>query len=248
MTARVPGHPARAGRSGARPSSTGRASTWRRIWRRDRAVLLQLLVLAAVVLADTAVADGLRRTSAADLAAETAPLAPAVVLHRPPVRSAAPVAVAVPRLKISSRLVDLHRRPDGTVQVPRSAAVAGWYVGSAHPGDAGPTVVIGHVDSTTGPGIFHGLRQLRPGDLVMVGRADRTTARFVVRKVERVAKRRFPTAAVYTGRRPSLRLVTCGGVFDRRSGHYRDNVIVYADLVPPAAPAGPRSRTGRSAR
>jgi sortase (surface protein transpeptidase) len=106
---------------------------------------------------------------------------------------------------------------------------AGWFTGSARPGQAGPAVVLGHVDSTSGPAVFYRLARLRPGDTVEVTRTDGTRGTFRVSGRQQVAKSRFPTDLVYGPTlEPSLRLVTCGGTFDRRSGHYRDNIIVSA--------------------
>jgi sortase (surface protein transpeptidase) len=91
-------------------------------------------------------------------------------------------------------------------------------------------VILGHVDSRTGPGVFVRLSKVRRGTLVTVDRTDGSTATFRVREVAQVAKNRFPTDLVYApSLDPSLRLVTCGGSFDRARGSYRDNVIVYAD-------------------
>jgi sortase (surface protein transpeptidase) len=152
---------------------------------------------------------------------------------RAAIRHAAPTAVVIPSLKVTSQLVDLRKNPNGTVQVPKDFGKVGWYVGSAHPGDAGPTVLIGHVDSYKGPGVFLRLTRLKKGDLITVYRADRSKAQFLVREVRSYPKRAFPTAAVYQGDgTPSLRLVTCGGAFDRRTGHYLSNTIVFADPAP----------------
>ncbi len=94
----------------------------------------------------------------------------------------------------------------------------------------------GHVDSKKGPGVFFRLGDLRPGDTVRISRKDRTQAIFEVDSLESVQKDRFPSRKVYgMVKFPGLRLITCGGAFDTASGHYRDNVIVYAHLV-----AGPR--------
>lgn len=198
------------------------------------APVLQLVVLAAVVVSGAGVIDARHGTAAADLAADRG-AGPRVAVTRAALRHAAPVAVSIARLGVRSTLVDLRLNPNGTVQVPTDFAQAGWYVGSAHPGDAGPTVLIGHVDSKRGPGVFYRLPQLRTGDRISVARADRTTAEFVVTRVLRVPKKDFPTALVYRGDgRPSLRLVTCGGAFDQTTGHYLDNVIVLADPAPGA--------------
>jgi len=146
-------------------------------------------------------------------------------------QAARPVWLSIPVLGVRTSLVNLGLRADGTLQVPSSTAVAGWYTGSPRPGVVGAAVIAGHVDSRTGVGIFFWLRDLRPGDRVYVGRADGTMAVFTVTAVRQVAKDLFPTAAVY-GPVPDseLRLITCGGVFDRSLGSYLSNVVVFARL------------------
>ena len=142
---------------------------------------------------------------------------------------AVPVRVRIPTIGVRSTLARLGRAPDGTVEVPRRWEQAGWYAGGFRPGQPGPAVVLGHVDSHNGRAVFYELRRLRPGATVLVDRADHTTARFRVTRVERYRKTRFPSDLVYFPTlEPSLRLVTCGGSFDPASGHYRDNVIVLA--------------------
>jgi len=142
---------------------------------------------------------------------------------------AAPVRVRIPAIGVRSTLARLGRASDGTVEVPKRWEQAGWYSGGFRPGQPGPAVLLGHVDSRNGPAVFFDLRRLRPGDTVLVDRADKSTARFRVTQVERYSKTRFPSDLVYFPTlEPSLRLVTCGGSFDPASGHYRDNVIVLA--------------------
>jgi hypothetical protein len=145
---------------------------------------------------------------------------------------ARPAWLSVPAIGVRTSLVDLGLNPDGTLQVPASTAVAGWFTGSPRPGMVGSAVIAGHVDSRAGPGIFFWLRTLRPGDRVYVGRADGTMAVFTVTSVRMYAKDQFPTAAVY-GPVPDaeLRLITCGGVFDRSLGSYLSNVVVFARLT-----------------
>ncbi|MCG8915889.1 class F sortase [Actinokineospora sp. PR83] len=148
--------------------------------------------------------------------------------------AAAPVEVNIPALGARSSLIPLGLNPDGTAEVPPldHPAQAGWYKHGPAPGDPGPAVLLGHVDGHSLPGIFHDLATLTPGDRVEVTRNDRSTAAFTVRRVDRVAKTDFPTDAVYGETDdPQLRLITCGGAFDRATGNYEDNVIVYADLV-----------------
>jgi hypothetical protein len=142
---------------------------------------------------------------------------------------ALPVRVRIPRVGIDSRLQRLGKAADGTVELPSAAALAGWYAGGPRPGQAGPAVIIGHVDWDHGPAVFFRLAELRPGDEVDVDRADGSTARFRVERLQEVLKTQFPTDLVYApSLTTSLRLVTCGGSFDHSAHSYRDNVIVYA--------------------
>jgi sortase (surface protein transpeptidase) len=145
-----------------------------------------------------------------------------------------PVRLEIPSIGVSTRLQRLGRDPDGSVQVPigpHQWTEAGWYAEGTRPGDPGSAVILGHVDSTRGPGVFYRLRELGPGDRVVVVRADGSRVTFVVQRTEQYPKARFPTADVYYPTlTPMLRLVTCGGAFDRDWGHYVDNVIVFATL------------------
>ena len=143
-----------------------------------------------------------------------------------------PVRLVIPSIGVRTRLVRLGLTPSGALQVPATAAVAGWYTGSARPGAIGAAVIGGHIDSRQGPGIFYQLHLLHRGSRVFVRRADGTLAVFRVTAVRSYLKARFPKAAVY-GPVPDaeLRLVTCGGTFDFATRHYRSNVIAYATLV-----------------
>ena len=149
------------------------------------------------------------------------------------VRTYRPVAVPV-RLRIPSRKIDTPLRrlglaADGTIAAPREWQVAGWYDGGPRPGQNGPAVIVGHIDSRAGPAVFFRLPDLERGAAVYVDRKDGSTARFRVTGRRQVAKDRFPAAAVYSpSLQPSLVLITCGGTFDRSVGHYRDNIIVTA--------------------
>jgi sortase (surface protein transpeptidase) len=144
-----------------------------------------------------------------------------------------PVRIGIPAVGVSSPLDRLGRARDRTVQVPSRWERAGWYAPGTRPGDPGSAVILGHVDSKGGPAVFYRLRELRRGDLVEVARADGSSVRFAVERVEQYDKRRFPTDEVYYPTlTPELRLVTCGGTFDATAGHYRSNIIVFAALRP----------------
>lgn len=151
---------------------------------------------------------------------------------REPVAVAEPTHIAIPAIDVRSDLERLDRDSDGAITVPATWDAAGWYAPGVRPGQRGPAVILGHVDSQDGPAVFYRLRDLEHGDEVTVTRRDGSRVTFVVDRIERHAKTRFPTDDVYLPTAaPTLRLVTCGGTFDRDNGHYRDNLVVFADMV-----------------
>jgi Sortase domain len=149
-----------------------------------------------------------------------------------PGSSSVPVRLVIPEIGVATRLVRLGLEPDGGMQVPADFADAGWFAGGPEPGQLGPAVIAGHVDSKTGPAVFYRLRELRPGQALLVERADGARLRFLVEQAHSYPKTGFPTAAVF-GPVPSaaLRLITCTGDFDRARGSYRDNLVVFARLA-----------------
>jgi len=145
---------------------------------------------------------------------------------------APPARLEIPAIGVSTPLVRLGRLPDGTIEVPHAWNTAGWYDQGPRPGQPGPAVLLGHVDSKKGPAVFYRLRDLRPGDIVRVGLTDGRTLVFRVQRTERYPKDKFPTEAVYFPTLDrELRLITCGGDFDYAKGSYVDNIVVYAILV-----------------
>jgi sortase (surface protein transpeptidase) len=144
----------------------------------------------------------------------------------------APVRLEIPAIEVTSPLVRLGLNADGTMQVPGDFQVAGWFTGAPQPGQLGPAVIAGHVDSRTGPAIFYRLRDLRPGDEIRVVRADRRIVRFRVDSLASYPKQALPDDAVYGATTtPALRLITCAGTFDRSRHSYRDNLVVSATRV-----------------
>jgi hypothetical protein len=149
-----------------------------------------------------------------------------------------PVRVEIPAIGVSSSLVRLGLNPDRTMEVPGDFQVAGWFTGAPQPGQLGPAVIAGHVDSRTGPAVFYRLRDLRPGDQIRVVRADRRVVRFKVDSLASYPKQSLPPDAVYGATTtPALRVITCAGSFDRSSRSYRDNLVVSATRVPDGAGA-----------
>jgi sortase (surface protein transpeptidase) len=146
-----------------------------------------------------------------------------------PAAVARPVRLRIPAIGVDSAIVDIGVDAAGALVPPERPDLVGWFAGGPAPGGVGPTVLAGHVDSRTGPAVFYHLANLRPGDTVTIERADASTASFTVVSRRRVAKAAFPTDLVYAPLPvPLLRLVTCGGTFDRAASSYRDNVIVEA--------------------
>ena len=157
------------------------------------------------------------------------PTGPAHADQKQAAVAAAPVRVRIPAIGVDSRLESLGRDRDGVLQSPTKWQVAGWFAEGVRPGDVGPAIIAGHVDSVSGPAVFYNLTKLKPGDEVLVTRADRSTVRFTVRRTDEYPKLKFPTDAVYGPTPvPTLRLVTCTGDFDYQARSYLDNFVVTA--------------------
>jgi sortase (surface protein transpeptidase) len=165
------------------------------------------------------------------LPAPTGPIA-APPQSAQPALVASPVSLTIPLIGVKTQLITLGLAAGGALQVPSTTAVAGWYTGSPRPGAIGSAIIVGHIDSVNGPGVFFRLPELRHGDDVYIKRADGSTAEFRVTSVQTYLKDQFPTATVY-GPTPDaeLRLITCGGAFDSATGHYLSNIVVYATEV-----------------
>jgi sortase (surface protein transpeptidase) len=143
------------------------------------------------------------------------------------------VRLQVPAIGVDSKLMALGLQDDGSLEVPPAGFPAGWFTGAPRPGEVGPAVMAGHVDWGGSPGVFYNLRSLKPGDQITVSRADGTAVVFAVTSVQQFPKDAFPSKAVYGNLdHPGLRLITCGGSFDRGARSYVDNIVVFADLVP----------------
>ncbi|GAA1698313.1 hypothetical protein GCM10009765_54670 [Fodinicola feengrottensis] len=146
-----------------------------------------------------------------------------------------PLRLDVPAIDVHTRLMTLGLNTDHTVQVPPLSrdAPAGWYKNSPTPGQIGPAIILGHVDTAKyGPAVFYKLGKLKPGDEIKVTRADSSVAVFKVDEVALYSKQQFPTKKVYGDiDHPGLRLITCGGTFDFSARSYEDNTVIFASLV-----------------
>ncbi|HEX3513529.1 MAG TPA: class F sortase [Trebonia sp.] len=170
--------------------------------------------------------------SSVSAAAQGSPIQGPVLAQSPP------VSISIPAIGVTSKLMEVGLNADGTIQVPPLndpplTNEAAWYKYSPTPGQPGPSVIEGHVDSASeGPSVFFRLGALKPGDLVDVTLGDRQVAVFKITAVRTYAKSQFPTSTVYGFTDyASLRLITCGGSFDEQSGHYTSNVVAFASLA-----------------
>jgi len=159
-------------------------------------------------------------------------LAPVISGHTLP--ESDPMRLRISKINVDASFVELGLSPNNEIEVPKSFERVGWYVHGPTPGELGPAVVLGHVDSYQGPAVLFYLGQLEPGDTIEIDREDGTTATFRVDKLERYPQSNFPTSLVYGDiDHAGLRLITCSGSYDRQQQRYDQNLIVYASLVEP---------------
>ncbi|MEU8262328.1 class F sortase [Micromonospora sp. NPDC048999] len=150
-----------------------------------------------------------------------------------------PTDITISKLGLRAPVHRVGIAPDGSIAVPEleKAGEAGWYDQGPTPGQYGPAVIVGHVDTTTGPAVFHDLKKLKDGDRVEVAREDHSVAVFEVTSVQRYDKEKLPANEVFGDfSRPNLRLITCGGRWVGGATGYADNLVVYASLVQARGP------------
>jgi sortase family protein len=163
-------------------------------------------------------------------APSSAPAIPSTPAGPPP---SEPARIVVPRIGVDSAVGSVGLNPDRSMEVPAKGPLydlAAWYRYSVTPGQQGPSVIVGHIDSAeNGPSVFFRLGALAPGDTVAVTRADGRVVSFTVYATRSFPKDAFPTDEVYAGTAgPELRLITCSGSFDAGARNYRDNTVVFA--------------------
>ncbi|MEU8251491.1 class F sortase [Nonomuraea sp. NPDC048916] len=185
-------------------------------------------------LAVNAQPDGGQPAQALFKAAPSVPPPLPQVNPAPPMLPSTPVRIKIPKLGVNAPVKSVGLAKNGTIQVPPAdnPNLAGWYRNMSTPGEAGPAVILGHKDTRTRSAVFSRVHELRHGDTIEVKRQDGTTAVFTVGGVEQASKETFPTQRVYGNQaNAQLHLITCGGIYNRSSGHYTDNVIVYATMT-----------------
>lgn len=158
------------------------------------------------------------------------------VPHATPLSESDPVRLRIPDIFIDTNFVPLGLQDNGEIEIPEGYTEVGWYTYGPTPGEIGPSVVLGHVDSYQGPGVFLFLGQLKEGSVVYIDREDGTTATFRVTALERYNRDEFPTEKVYGNLDyAGIRLITCSGTYNRDTLEYDRVLVVYGELVDEAA-------------
>ncbi|MFJ2030451.1 class F sortase [Streptosporangium sp. NPDC087985] len=176
-------------------------------------------------------------TAPADLYFQAAPTAPPPLPSIPPapaMQPSTPVRLVIPRLGVNAPIRSVGLDKQGAIEVPPigNPNLVGWYRSGPTAGEAGPAIMLGHKDTRSGSAVFSRLDEIRNGDLIEVHRKDGVIAVFTVGGLEQAEKAVFPTQRVYgESPNPQLHLITCGGTYNRVTGHYTDNVIAYATMT-----------------
>jgi len=141
-----------------------------------------------------------------------------------------PVRIVIPAIRVDAEVIPVGLLENGDMEVP-PFGLAGWYKLGPSPGASGPAVIVAHVDSKKGPDVFYYLKELKPGDEIMVYGEDGDLAVFVVDYKEQELKTELPIDRIWNNtKEPVIRLITCTGEFNRKTGHYLSNLIVYGHL------------------
>jgi hypothetical protein len=188
------------------------------------------LALIAVLVTGCGSSSGGTSTGAGSVSSQAAATTTGVQTA-PPISRSTPVSFKIASINASGSLISLGLNSDGSVQVPASYLQAGWYQEGSAPGEQGSAVILGHVDSHQGIGVFFYLKNVKPGNMIDVTRADGKTAHFKVTDVRMYVKTQFPDQLVFGPRGgATLQVVTCGGQFDQATKSYLSNVVVYSSL------------------
>ncbi|MEV4562281.1 class F sortase [Nonomuraea sp. NPDC049419] len=161
------------------------------------------------------------------------PVVPAIPKPKVTTAKARPTRIKIPKIKVNAPIGAVTVSKKGVLGTPPLSKPnrTGWYKHSPVPGETGPAIINGHVTTRSGPAVFDRLRELAKGDHIYVYRSDGKVTRFTVSGIEQASKNAFPTKRVYGNTsNAQLRLITCGGVYNKTTHHYTDNIVVYATL------------------
>ena len=198
-------------------------------WRLLGGSALGLAVAAAVAAALPGGSPAPAETPAATAAGHTARITPILPASNRVHLVRTGMRVRVPAIGVDANVVSLGLNSDSTLQVPTDATDAGWWSGGAAPGRRGAAVIVGHVNWGGNEGVFGRLHEIVPGQDVLITHRNGVTDHYRVTTTAIYPKISFPTRLVYGPLPyPGLRLITCAGSFDPTSGHYDENLIVFA--------------------
>ncbi|MEV4474740.1 class F sortase [Nonomuraea salmonea] len=161
------------------------------------------------------------------------PVVPAIPKPKVKTAKARPTRIKIPKIKVNAPIGAVTVSKKGVLGTPPLSRPnrTGWYKHSPVPGETGPAIINGHVTTRSGPAVFDRLRELAKGDHIYVYRSDGKVTRFTVSGIEQASKNAFPTKRVYGNTsNAQIRLITCGGVYNKTTHHYTDNIVVYATL------------------
>ncbi len=150
-----------------------------------------------------------------------------------PLTRSLPTHLKISSVGIDVPIIPVGRDSSGGIQMPPLFDwKTGWYKYSPTPGQIGPAIIVGHVDTYKGISVFWRLRDVKRGDIIDISRADGKTVKFKVTALKQFSQADFPTQKVYGNLKyPGLRLITCGGAFDKQTESYTQNTVVYAFMV-----------------
>ncbi len=150
-----------------------------------------------------------------------------------------PTRLVVSSIGVDTGIMEVGRLPDGSMETPPLFEnITGWYRDGPSPGQIGPAIIAGHVDTYKGPSVFWNLRKVQPNDQIQITRADGAVVTYLVTALKQFEQNNFPTQEVYGNTDDAeLRLITCAGSFDRKTQHYSQNTVVFARILPKPEPA-----------
>lgn len=144
-----------------------------------------------------------------------------------------PRIISIPSLGVKARVLSLGVDGSNRMETPKGIFDAGWYNGSAKPGESGATLISGHVSGPTMHGVFYDIKKLKDGDVISIEKGNSTKTEYVVKKIDKINADKVDMAKLLVSVDPSksgLNLITCGGKFDPATNHFEDRTLVYAVL------------------
>jgi len=191
------------------------------------------LIFAVMLAAGMALAA----TGTVQLLNNNLPVASNIILPEPVMAAVAsgvpdPSILAIPSLNLTAPFEPLGLNSNHTIEVPKNNMGVGWFIYGAKPGEAGAAVIVGHLDSVSGPAIFENLGKIKPGNNIVITRADGSVVTYRVDSISKFSQDNFPTEVVYGPvSYAAVRIITCSGIWDKQAGHYSQNLVVFGSEI-----------------